>query len=171
MCSQVQYGKGFTLLELMAVVFIISIITAVAIPSVQEFTRQAARAAAQQEMLKLAEQLERHRGKNFTYRGFNATFMYNTFLTNASTLNLPLGSSGSQVQYVVKFVDLDTDKALTDAAATGLNWAITAEKTSSNMQSKNYDLLLTSTGIRCMTKVTSAEVAAHTGCGGQSESW
>lgn len=62
--------RGFTLIELMIVVVIVAIFAAIAIPSYQAYTRKAIAAKAQQEIQLLAEQLERHKGKNFSYLKF-----------------------------------------------------------------------------------------------------
>ena len=70
MASRLDYQvKGFTLIELMIVLVIVAIFAAIAIPSYQEYARRADVSMVQQEMQKIAEQLERHKSKNFTYRG------------------------------------------------------------------------------------------------------
>ena len=51
-------SSGFTLIELMVVVVIIAILAAIAIPSYQSYIRKNLTAQVQQEMLKLADQLE-----------------------------------------------------------------------------------------------------------------
>ena len=58
--------RGFTLIELMIVVVIVAIFAAIAIPSYQAYTRKAIAATAQQDIQLLEEQLERHKGKNFS---------------------------------------------------------------------------------------------------------
>jgi len=68
--------QGFTLIELMAVVVIVAIFAAIAIPSYQAYTRKAIAAQAQQEIQRLAEQLERHKGKNFSYLNFDPSYLY-----------------------------------------------------------------------------------------------
>lgn len=68
--------SGFTLIELMIVVVIGSILLAIAIPSYQAYIRKAHLSKAQQEMLKLADQLERHKSKNFSYKGFEIGHFY-----------------------------------------------------------------------------------------------
>jgi len=68
--------NGFTLIELMLVLVLIAIFMVIAIPSYQEYVRRADASAVQQEMQKIAEQLARHKAKNFTYRGFDPAYIY-----------------------------------------------------------------------------------------------
>lgn len=58
---------GFTLLELMIVVAIIGIISAIAYPSYQEHVRKAKRADAAASMMELAQFMERHYTANGRY--------------------------------------------------------------------------------------------------------
>lgn len=60
--------KGFTLIELMIVVAIIGIISAIAYPSYQEHIRKARRADAQTALMELAQFMERHYTANGKYR-------------------------------------------------------------------------------------------------------
>ena len=68
-------------------------------------------------------------------------------------------------------MDLEQKESLSDDSATvlGLNWAIKVERVTEDgnttlKQPKNYDLLLTSTCIRCMTR-TADMVKDYEGCG------
>lgn len=167
----INAGKGFTLIEVMVVLVILTGLTALLIPNIHDFSRTADRSAAQQEMLRISELLERHKSRNLSYRGFSLANFYPGIVQNNTDITLPIGATGSAVKYTIKLVDLDAKTALTDASVTGRNWAITAIKSSSSAQAKNYDMLLTSTGIRCMTSVTSADVSNLIGCGVKSESW
>ena len=74
--SQNKLQLGFTLIELMVVVVIVALLAAIALPSYQIYVQRSHLAQAQQEMQKLAEQLERHKAKNFSYKGFEASYLY-----------------------------------------------------------------------------------------------
>ena len=59
--------KGFTLIELMIVVAIVGILTAIAYPSYQEYVLRSNRADAQADMLELTQWLERRYTVNGVY--------------------------------------------------------------------------------------------------------
>lgn len=148
-------SSGFTLIELMVVVVIVAIFAAVAIPSYQEYVRRAQASQAQQEIMHLSALLERHKARNFSYRGFETTVAV-----------LPTGATGSSIKYNITIVDGDgTNQLLTENTATGRTWAIRALST----DARNFSLLLTSTGLRCKNKT--ADNVVYTGCGTGTEEW
>lgn len=175
-------NRGFTLIELMVVVVIVAIFAAIAIPSYQHFTRRAIAAQAQQEIQKIAEQLERHKSKNFTYKGFNARYLYPTpssprvdsFDSSTQTLSLPLESANPT--YIITILDgSNANPLLTASSAEGQGWVITA--ISSDI--KNFSFVLTSSGMRCKT-ITPTNININPGsstppakveCGAGSEDW
>lgn len=160
--TKVKFSQGFTLIELMVVIVIISIFTAIAIPSYQHFTRRANVAQAQQEMQKIAEQLQRYKSRNFSYKGFKGEYLYSgTSIFNATKQELNLNS-----KYTINIVDNMTgNPLLTDTSALGQGWAIKA--VSSDI--KNFSLLLTSAGIRC--KNITADNITYNDCNEGGEEW
>ena len=160
-------SKGFTLIELMVVVVIVAVFTAIAIPSYQQYARRADASMVQQEMQKIAEQLERHKAKNFTYRGFDPAYIYGATGPMTSII-LPQGATGTAIKYTITIRDADDSTKLLTAVdgssppkptVRGRNWAMKAETS----DVKNYNFLMTSSGMKCKNK-TKANVS-YTGCG------
>ena len=123
-----QDSKGFTLIELMIVVVILAIIAAIAIPNYQETVRKNKEAKAQQEILKVAEQLERHRARNFNYRNFSAT-----------NVQLPR-------DYSLNVYDLDDNTKGLGSDVQGRGWYI---KVTPDSHPKNHYFLMGSNGLKC----------------------
>jgi len=150
------HKNGFTLIELMVVVVILAIIAAIALPSYAAYTRKAAVSQAEQEIQKIAEQLERHKSRNFSYKGFDPGYIYGQSSPMVSV---------SVKNYTLTIRDLDSQKLLTstDGDMRGQGWAIKAETT----DNQNYNLLMTSTGIRCKSK---SSISGYQACSGN-ETW
>lgn len=158
---------GFTLIEMMVVVVIIAILAAIAMPSYQEYTRRQRLALAKQEMQVLAGELERFKSKNFNYKGFDPTYIYPSFDKATGTLTVPVGRP-QDVRYTITLKDAGGGKLLSDSDASGLGWVMIATRTPAD--DRNYDVLMTSSGIRCQTKEYN-QVESWTGCGSESEKW
>jgi type IV pilus assembly protein PilE len=157
--------KGFTLVELMIVIFVIAILMAITLPAYQAYAKKAARSQAQQEVLKLAEQLEKHKVKNYTYQGFNPAFMYGE-TSEMSDITIPRGASGDRIKYIIHIRDLnDTTQSLTSKDVRGLGWVILAE----SKDSENHNLLINSSGLRCST--TNSIGFGSCGTGNKVETW
>lgn len=166
MASRLDYQvKGFTLIELMIVLVIVAIFTAIAIPSYQAYVRRTDVSMVQQEMQKIAEQLERHKSKNFTYRGFDPNYIYGIPAgTPLNSVTLPRGATAPNIKYTITIRDAeDPTKLLTDPTIPPVirarAWVMKAE----GSDARNYDLLMTSSGLRCKNKTKS--LVTYTDCG------
>lgn len=161
-------SKGFTLIELMLVVIIVAIFAAIAIPSYQAQIRRSDIAAVQQEMLKLTEQLERYKSRNFSYHGFDPKYLYGQ-TTAMSSIDFP---SSSNKKFTLDLIDISVSTPttlLSTASGLGQKWAIKATPTNTSSYST---LLITSEGIRCKNKTSS--MVTNTSCNtteNGSESW
>ena len=148
-------SQGFTLIELMIVVVIVAIFAAIAIPSYQEYARRARASEAQQEIQRLAVLLDRHKARNFNYKGFT---------TSSTTV-----AASTSYPYTVTVVDNSTGyPALNANSAVGQSWVIKAETS----DPKNYSFLLTSDGVRCKNKTSTlvTYISCDTTANG-SEAW
>ncbi len=192
---------GFTLIELMITVVVVAIIAAIAVPSYQQYIERKDLAIARQEALRIAAELERFKAKNFSYKGFDASYLYTYESTDAGgnsttasyynkttgQLLLPLGSTSSTAKYTLTLANggtghkpltivkgADGQETADSASVNGLSWVMSLERAKDSdgepKQPRNYDLLLSSTGIRCMTKVKDV-VTGYANCGSYSESW
>ena len=88
--------KGFTLLELMVVVAIIGIISAIAYPSYQDSVRKANRADAKASLLDVAQQLERCFSANGQYTTTAGPPVKNCPITGGGALLAPATQSLKQ---------------------------------------------------------------------------
>ena len=149
-------SSGFTFIEIMVVVIILAILAATAIPAYQAHIRRAHASVAQQEMLRISALLERHKARNFSYKGF---------ATNEAVI--PEGATGAEILYDLELVDgSQTTLSLNDDEAAGRSWAMQAIST----DPKNDSFLLTSTGVRCKNKTSANITFATCGTAG-SEPW
>lgn len=151
-----KFNQGFTLIELMIVVLVIAIFAAIAFPGYQAYARKANAAFAQQEILKLADQLERHKSRNFSYRNFTPTSV--TLSRGGYTLTVT--------------DDTSAGNTLNSSATNGQTWVIKAT-TTDNQQMK---ILAKSSGLRCQSRTATAvdndcSSAVCTICETNSEAW
>lgn len=167
-----KQSQGFTLIELMVVVVIITILTLIAIPSYKNYIRRADLSQAQQEMQKIADQLERYKGRSFTYNGFSLASAFDdaakvSIDESTGTLYLPIGSNSSNAKYILTLLDGDKATALnavkTSAGDDGFlgdglghRWKMKAI----SHDKANYSLVMTSDGLQCKT-INQVDAAAY----------
>ncbi|MGA6137303.1 type IV pilin protein [Acinetobacter dispersus] len=160
-------SRGFTLIELMIVVVLVAISAAIAIASYQSYAYRAVAAQTQQVMQLTATELERRKTRNFNYLGFQ---------TVPNPVVLPVGATGSAIQYTIQVTDgSDVNMPLTAVNALGQSWIILAVwKASDSTDTKNYSFLMTSSGLRCKNKTKANITATNIGnatCGVGREEW
>lgn len=158
-----QKNTGFTLIELMVVVVIILILALIAIPSYKAYILRADLSQAQQEMQKIAEQLERYKGRNFSYNGFLLASVFGTEASasineNLGQVYLPIGKTAETAKYILTLQDgeLEQNKLLSTAKMLHAGEDGLAEQLGHRWKMKaishdlsNYSLVMTSDGAQC----------------------
>lgn len=104
MLAKVHKNRGFTLIELMIALVIVSILASIAFPSYQQYVRSARRADAYASLLEIELQQEKHRVTNTAY--------------SSSLSSLGVGSTTENGHY---------DLALSGVSATGYTATATAK--------------------------------------------
>lgn len=117
-----RLSRGFTLIEVMVVVAVIGILTAIAIPSFAEYVRRSHRTDARTGLLHAQQWMERAATANGVY-----------------PTTLPSSVQGGSGRYTISFKEAASDSAYT---------LIATRKTGPQSQDKCGDYTLTHTGAR-----------------------
>ena len=110
-------ARGFTLVELMIVVVVVSILASFAIPSYREYVRRSARADAKTALLQNAQFLERNRTMSNRYDldGAGAAINDAALPVTQSPTNVPL----AEAKYTITVVPTQTTYILSAVPVTG----------------------------------------------------
>ena len=127
-------SKGFTVVELLIVIAIIGILTAVAFPSYQNHVRKAARAAAQVAMMQIAD-------REAQYLLDARNYVVTTGALSTLNVTLPVDVSS---KYTIAVTAADG----TNTASTPPSYTITATPISGSPQVPDGTLTLTHTGAK-----------------------
>lgn len=127
---------GFTLIELMIVVVIVGIVSAIAYPSYQGFVQSSIRSAAQADLMALAAAMERHKIANYTYAGAAESG------SNTGAPAIYATHSPSDDNYDSRKYDL----VIETVSANGISYTIRAKGVSGTTAADDGDLFLFSDG-------------------------
>lgn len=173
--------KGFTLIEIMIVVVILSILAAIAVPSYRRYVIVNAERDAQAKMQKLQVELERWRASALTYKGFQPRKVSSTnavtygYDSGTTIIYVPDGSTAENYRYKVTLVDGSaTGQSLVPSVTgvdnvTGRTWKMLAEPNKTGIAKNANNMVMTSTGIKCQN--LSSIAINLTDCGDGQEEW
>lgn len=141
-----RYTRGFTLIELMIVVAVVGILSAVAYPSYQEYVRRGHRAEARSGLLQAQQWLER------------AATATGTYPTASLPTTLTWSSDGSK-RYTIALAASNTSTSYTLTA--------TPKSTSAQASDKCGTYSLSNSGLRGAAGKTSDQTGYNSDCWGK----
>jgi len=141
----IKQSNGFTLMELMVAVTIVAILASIAIPSYRQYVIRNNRAAAQAELMQIANSLERYRAQQLSYK--NAVIGAATTGKNSVYAAASYPATGT-ILYNFELV----------VAANNVSWTLTAKPVSTSLQKGNGVLQINNTGLKCWDQTSDTTV-------------
>ncbi len=132
--------KGFTLIELMIVVAIIGVLSAIAYPSYQSYMKKSARADAKVGLSKLADRQERFYLQNNTYTtAFDSTGMNISSTSEEGYYKFTVTSDDLVSGYLLTATAISTKSQADDTGCTVMKLSSTSIKTPNGVPAGTKD--------------------------------
>ncbi|WP_100643301.1 type IV pilin protein [Alteromonas facilis] len=145
---------GFTLVELMIVVAIVGIISAIAYPAYQGMMVGSYRSTAQADLMALAAAMERHKAANYTYEGA-ATGGSDTGAPAIFQTHSPAAEPAANKRY---------DLVIDTVSANGVSYRLRAIPVSGGAQATDGSLYVFSDGRKAWDQDNSGSLSASEYC-------
>lgn len=154
--------RGFTLLELMAVIFIVAILAAIAFPNYQRIAIKNAESDARAHIGQIQLQLDRWRATRLSYKGFvpntGKAMTYGEGGVNGTIIYVPFGSTADNYRYQIELVTVESGETSSlnpsskDKILVARSWAMRATPNPNGIAAnKGKVFLQNSTGLKCAT--------------------
>lgn len=132
--------KGFSLIELLIVVGIIALLSAIAYPSYQEYVIKSKRVEVQSEMIRIAQRLQAYKVVNQNYKDVTLDLVdaTNSFPTNKPNYSFELTDANG--------------KDLSDSSANVQTWLLVATPIANTTQIDNGHIVINHLGYKCWVK-------------------
>lgn len=155
-----KYVKGFTLIEVMMVVAILGIVSAIAVPSYVEYVKKGKRTDGKVELLRIAQIQESFFVQNLTYA--------NSLNTKSDGSGLGMGADGTAVKSEQEEYNITLDSLNSaDTACSGLtanactSYTLTAVPQGGQAKDSCEKLTLTNTGLKGLDLTSGTATAAQ----------